>query len=322
LYSLIFEPLKSVLQGATDVVWYGHGPLGAVPPAVLVEKSPPRPQLRTPQEFASTHFLVDRYAFAALADLSLYAWHRDKAASARGEQRLLGVGAPMLTAEEVAGGPRSRSYDLAGGMDGKALAELPKLAESVDEMKALAAVVGDSNATLWLGPEASERRFVGDALKPYSLVALATHGFLPGEVRDVPEPALMLVLDPASKDRFDGILTSREIAGMQFDADLVILSACNTASADGRPRAETFTGLSQAFFTAGTRTLMVSHWPVMSGAAVQLTVDTVSGGSKDSLSWSRSLQRAMQSARRAGASSPIESHPSYWGPFVIVGDGR
>jgi len=322
LYSLIFEPLKSVMQGATDVVWYGHGPLGAVPPAVLVEKAPPRPQLRTPQEFASTRFLVDRYAFAALADLSLFAWHRDKTASARGEQRLLGVGAPMLTAEEVAGGPRSRSYDLAGGMDGKALAELPKLAESVDEMKALAGVVGDSNATLWLGPEATERRFVGDALKPYSLIALATHGFLPGEVRDVPEPALMLVLDPASKDRFDGILTSREIAGMQFDANLVILSACNTASADGRPRAETFTGLSQAFFTAGTRTLMVSHWPVMSGAAVQLTVDTVSGGSKDSLAWSRSLQRAMQSARRAGASSPIESHPSYWGPFVIVGDGH
>lgn len=322
LYRLVFEPLKTVLQGATDVIWYGHGPLGAVPPAVLVEKAPAKPLLRTPQEFATARFLVDRYAFATLADLSLFAWHRDKDIRARSGMRLLGVGAPMLTAEEVAGGPRSRSYDLAGGLDGKALAELPKLAESVDEMKALAGVVGDSNATLWLGPEATERRFVGDALRPYSLIALATHGFLPGEVRDVPEPALMLVLDPASKDRFDGILTSREIAGMQLDADLVILSACNTASADGRPRAETFTGLSQAFFTAGTRTLMASHWPVMSGAAVQLTVDTVAGGRKDALAWSRSLQRAMQAARRAGASSAIEAHPSYWGPFVIVGDGR
>ncbi len=138
----------------------------------------------------------------------------------------------------------------------------------------------------------------------------------------MPEPALMLALDPASSDRFDGILTSREIAGLQLDADFVILSACNTASADGRPRAEAFTGLSQAFFNAGARTLMVSHWPVMSGAAVQLTVDTVSGARKDSLTWSRSLQRAMQSVRRSGAASAIESHPSYWGPFVIVGDGR
>ncbi len=155
-----------------------------------------------------------------------------------------------------------------------------------------------------------------------ALIALATHGFLPGEVRDVPEPALMLALEPASKDRFDGILTSREIAGLQLDADLVILSACNTASADGRPRAETFTGLTQAFFTAGTRSMMVSHWPVMSGAAVQLSVDTLNGGKTQGLPWSRSLQQAMQAARKAGAPSPIESHPSFWGPFVIVGDGR
>lgn len=323
IYKLVFEPLKALLQGATDVVWYGHGPLGAVPPAVLVERAPAKALLRTPQEFAATRFLVDRYAFAALADLSLFAWHRDRHLSVTASNpRLLGVGAPMLSAEEVAGGPRSRSYDLAGGIDGKALAELPKLAESVDEMKALAGVVGESNATLWLGPEASERRFVGDALRPYPVIALATHGFLPGEIRDVPEPALMLALDPATRDRFDGILTSREIAGLQLDADLVILSACNTASADGRPRAETFTGLSQAFLNAGARSLMVSHWPVMSGAAVQLTVDTVSGNRKDSLQWSRSLQRAMQAVRRSGATSAIESHPSYWGPFVIVGDGR
>jgi CHAT domain-containing protein len=322
LYRLVFEPVSSSLQGIENVVWYGHGPLGAVPPAVLVTVAPSKAKLTTPTEFAGTRFLVDRYAFAALADLSLFAWHRDKPRPPRGEQRLLGVGAPMLTSEEVAGGPRSRSYELAGGLDGKALAELPKLAESVDEMRGLAGVVGESNATLWLGPDATERHFVGDALRAYPLIALATHGFLPGEVRDVPEPALMLALQPASKDRFDGILTSREIANLQLDADLVILSACNTASADGRPRAETFTGLTQAFFTAGTRSMMVSHWPVMSGAAVQLSVDTLTGGKTRGLSWSTSLQQAMQAARKAGAASPIESHPSYWGPFVIVGDGR
>jgi CHAT domain-containing protein len=322
LYRLVFEPVSKSLQGVTDVIWYGHGPLGAVPPAVLVVAPPSKAKLSTAAEFAATRFLVDRHAFAALADLSLFAWHRDKAPPQRHDQHLLGVAAPLLTAAEVAGGPRSKSYELAGGLDGKALADLPKLAESVDEMKGLAGVVGESNATLWLGPEASERRFVGDALLGFPLIALATHGFLPGEVRNVPEPALMLALDPASRDRFDGILTSREIAGLQLDADLVILSACNTGSADGRPRAETFTGLTQAFFTAGTRTMMVSHWPVMSGAAVQLSVGTLDLGMSHGLTWSRSLQQAMQAARKTGAASPIESHPSFWGPFVIVGDGR
>jgi len=322
LYQLIFAPTAGVLKGTTDILWYGHGPLGAVPPAVLVSAPPAKPRISEPADFAATPFLVERYSFAALADLSLFPWQRDRPPLHRESPRLLGVGAPLLTADEIAGGPRSRSYELAGGMDGKELAELPKLPESVDEMKGLAGVVGDSNATLWLGPDASERRFAGDALRGYPLIALATHGFLPGEIRNVPEPALLLALDPAGKDRFDGILTSREIASLQLDADLVILSACNTASGDGRPHGETFTGLSQAFIMAGTRSLMVSHWPVMSGAAVQLSVGTLRRTQRQDMPLARSLQQAMQELRKAGAASAIESHPSFWGPFVIVGDGR
>ncbi len=322
LYRLVFEPVAKTLQGVTEVSWYGHGPLGAVPPAVLVSAPPTKPLLRTPAEFKQTAFLVDRYAFAALADLSLFAWHRDKSQPPRSQQRFLGVGAPLLTSAEVAGGPRSRSYELAGGLDGKALSALPKLAEAIDEMRGLAGIVGEANATLWLGPDADEQRFVGDALRGYGLIALATHGFLPGEVRDVPEPSLMLALAPDRQDRFDGLLTSREIALLQLDAPLVILSACNTASADGRPRGETFTGLTQAFFNAGARSLMVSHWPVMSGAAVQLSVSTIERSQTPNATLSKSLQQAMQAARKAGAASAIEAHPSFWGPFVIVGDGR
>lgn len=322
IYRLVFEPVAKALQGVTDVVWFGHGPLGSVPPAVLVTAPPAKPQLTTPAEFSAARFLVDRYAFTTLADLSLFPWHRDKPPASRRDDRFLGVGAPMLTAEEVAGGPRARTYELAGGLDGKELAQLPKLAESVDEMKGLAAIIGESNSTLWLGPDANEQRFVGDSLRGYQTIALATHGFLSGEVRGVPEPALMLVLEPDRKDRYDGLLTSREIASLQLDANLVILSACNTAGADGRPRGETFTGLSQAFFTAGARSLMVSHWPVMSGAAVQLSVATVGESHKQGASLSRSLQIAMQQARKSGSANPIEAHPSYWGPFVIVGDGR
>ncbi len=322
LYRLVFGPNAKALQGITDILWYGHGPLGAVPPAILVTAPPVKAVLGAPADFAATPFLVDRYSFAALADLSLFPWQRDHPPTHRTDPRLLGVGAPLLTAEEISGEPRSRSYELAGGMDGKELADLPKLAESVDEMKGLAGVVGNSNATLWLGPEASERRFAGDALRGYPLIALATHGFLPGEVRNVPEPALLLALDPASKDRFDGVLTSREIASLQLDADLVILSACNTASGDGRPHGEAFTGLSQAFFIAGARSLMVSHWPVMSGAAVQLSVGTLQRAQEQDMPLARSLQQAMQELRKSGAASAIESHPSYWGPFVIVGDGR
>lgn len=322
LYRLVFAPVAASLAGVEHVIWFGHGALGAVPPAVLVSEPPPQATLRRPEDFGATRFLVDRFAFSALADLSLFPVHRNAPASGGHAKAFLGVGAPMLDAAQVAAGGRSKSYDLAGGMDGKTLAELPLLVESVDEMRALAAILGESSSTLWLGPDANEERFKGDALRGYRVIALATHGFLAYEVLNVPEPSLMLALALERKDRYEGLLTTRDIAALEMDAELVILSACNTAAADGRPRAETFTGLTQAFFTAGARSLMASHWPVMSGAAVHLSVATVDGASSQGKSLATSLQHAMQAARRDGATSELESHPSYWGPFVIVGDGR
>ncbi len=316
IYRLVFEPITGSLQGITDVVWFGHGPLGSVPPAVLVTAPPAGPKLSAPAELSADAGSSSTDTLSpTLADLSLFPWHRDKPPAVRRDDRFLGVGAPLLTTDELVGGPRSRTYELAGGLDGKELSQLPKLAESVDEMKGLASIIGEANSTLWLGPEASEKRFVGDGLRGYQTIALATHGFVSGEVRDVPEPALMLVLDPEARDRFDGILTSREIAGLQLDANLVLLSACNTAAADGRPRGETFTGLSQAFFTAGARSLMVSHWPVMSGAAVQLTVGTVGGSRKTGDSLAGSLQLAMQETRRSGADERDRGAPVLLGPL-------
>ncbi len=322
LYRLIFEPVAASLKDVKHVIWYGHGPLGSVPPAVLVAKKPPKALLSTPKQFGQTQFLVDRFAFSALADLSLFPVHRKAAVQLAHNKAFLGIGAPMLDAAAVSGGPRSKSYDLAGAMDGKALSELPVLAESVDEINGLAAALGTNRSTIWLGPDANEKRFKDDALRGYQVVALATHGFMAYEVHNIPEPSLMLALAPDATDRFDGLLTTREIVDLKLDADLVVLSACNTAAADGRPRSETFTGLTQAFFTAGARTLMASHWPVMSGAAVQLSVATIDASRKQNQPLAISLQHAMQAARRNGAASPIESHPSYWGPFVVVGDGN
>jgi CHAT domain-containing protein len=81
-----------------------------------------------------------------------------------------------------------------------------------------------------------------------------------------------LVLTPPAKGsaQDDGLLTASEVAGLDLDADWVILSACNTASGD-RAGAEALSGLARAFFYAGARSLLVSHWPVNSWAAVLLT---------------------------------------------------
>ena len=82
----------------------------------------------------------------------------------------------------------------------------------------------------------------------------------------------MLLTPPAQGSLDDdGYLAAGEIAQLKLNADWVLLSACNTAAADGTPGAEGLSGLAKAFFYAGTRSLLVSHWAVASEATVLLT---------------------------------------------------
>ena len=123
----------------------------------------------------------------------------------------------------------------------------------------------------------------------------------------------------------DGLLSASEIArDIQLDADWVVLSACNTVAGE-RPGAEGLSGLTRAFFYAGTRALLVSHWPVESSAATALTTRLFTiARTHPELSRAEALRRAMQALLdQTGSPSigPHMAHPMYWAPFVVVGQG-
>jgi hypothetical protein len=117
----------------------------------------------------------------------------------------------------------------------------------------------------------------------------------------------------------DGYLTASEIAGLKLDADWVILSACNTA-AGGAQGAEALSGLARAFIYAQPRALLVSHWPVRSAATVKL----ITGAMKrlvanKAMGRAEAMRQLMLDLIDHG--KPCESHPAYWAPFVVVGEG-
>jgi hypothetical protein len=85
------------------------------------------------------------------------------------------------------------------------------------------------------------------------------------------EPALVLTPPAAPAPDNDGLLTASKIATLKLNADWVVLSACNTAAGDGTSDAGGLSGLAKAFFYAGARSLLVSHWEVPSLATVALT---------------------------------------------------
>jgi hypothetical protein len=129
------------------------------------------------------------------------------------------------------------------------------------------------------------------------------------------EPALLLTPPDAASEQDDGLLTASEVAKLRLDADWVILSACNTAAADGTPSAEALSGLASAFLYAGARSLVGSHWYVNSEAAVKLTTDMFAEPRrKPDTPRAEALRRSIGrgSSKAARGPIPLIGPPSSW----------
>ena len=95
--------------------------------------------------------------------------------------------------------------------------------------------------------------------------------------------------------------------------------ACNTA-VDGTPGAEGLSGLAKAFFYAGSRALLVSHWPVFSNAAVAITTRMLKEPARPGVGRAEAHRHAML-ALIDDTDNPHYAHPMFWAPFVVVGEG-
>jgi CHAT domain-containing protein/tetratricopeptide (TPR) repeat protein len=197
------------------------------------------------------------------------------------------------------------------------------LPETAEELCAVAAAVGADADEVHLAAGATERKVKqlsrdGELVK-YRMLHFATHGALAGELSGTSEPGLMLTPPNAPSEEDDGYLSASEIAALKLDADWVILSACNTA-AGGAANAEALSGLARAFIYAGARALLVSHWPVYSEATKTLVTGAIREMARDGhVGRAEALRRAMLALADSG--DPAESHPAYWAPFVVVGEG-
>ena len=199
-------------------------------------------------------------------------------------------------------------------------AALPQLPDTADELNAVARDLGVAAADIHLGEDASETTVKRAALADYRIVYFATHGLVAGDVRGVAEPSLALSIPAVPSELDDGLLTASEVAQLKLNADWVVLSACNTIAGD-KPGAEALSGLARAFFYAGARALLVSHWAVNSEAATRLSIATFDRLKADpKLGRAEALRQAML-AYLGDTSSPRNAYPAFWAPFALVGEG-
>ena len=164
-----------------------------------------------------------------------------------------------------------------------------------------------------------QRSASGD-LARRNVVLFATHGLVPFEAPGVDQPSLAMAHDPS--DSAGSLLTLEDVMSLRLNADWVILSACNTASAD-RAGGDPLSGLSRGFFFAGARAMLVTHWEVESESAAVITTKTVEAyAASSTLSRAQALQRTSIALIDANGTPPLWSHPAYWAPYALVGDGR
>jgi len=209
----------------------------------------------------------------------------------------------------------------------RALARMNRLPATREELLAIAKVLGaDPDAALYLGPQATETKVrelntVG-RLGQTRVLAFATHGLLAGEATGLTQPALVLTPPAVPSELDDGLLSLEDILQLKLPyTDWVVLSACNTAAADRS--GEGLSGLARAFFFAGARALLVSHWSVddratraLMTAIFQRQTDT------STLTPAEMVRRGMLAlmAQAAGTTTYF-AHPYAWAPFFLVGEG-
>ena len=187
------------------------------------------------------------------------------------------------------------------------------LPDAENEVRRLAQIYGASSHVL-VGAEAREDRWKSEA-PDYRVVHIAAHGVLDDAS---PMYSHLLLAHPEHGSKEDGLLEAWEIMNVPLKAELVILSACETAR--GRVAAgEGILGLMWAVFVAGSPATLVSQWRVDSASSTALMVAfhqewNANGGGM-------SKARALQAASVAVLRTPGFSHPFHWAGFILAGDG-
>ena len=176
------------------------------------------------------------------------------------------------------------------------------------------------SADIHLRNDASEATVKKLPLADYRVVYFATHGLVAGDVKGLAEPSLALTLPDKSSDVDDGLLTASEVARLKLHADWVVLSACNTI-AGGKPGAEALSGFARAFFYAGARALLVTHWNISSLAAVALVTKTFNIMAAEKVGRAEALRRSMLALMNDEADNGVNAYPAYWAPFAVIGEG-
>ncbi|MCY7271779.1 MAG: CHAT domain-containing protein [Sphingomonas bacterium] len=324
LYLELFGAIDGEVQGLKHLVFEPDGPMLQLPPYLLISKQGGldayQARLKLPKADAFDMRGVDwlgrgRQISISVSPRSFLDVRAIAPSRARGAYLGLGDNAPV-TIKPVAAVADDCDWPVQTWQSPISSAEL-LLASTI---------FGPANSKLMTGAAFTDTALLkDDQLDKYRILHFATHGLVTAPRPDCPpRPALVTSFGgPGS----DGLLSFREIFELKLDADVVILSACDTAgaaSASASREAGVMTGgnyaldgLVRAFIGAGARSVIASHWAVPD--SYNATKRLISGLIEAKPG--QPLADALAGAQRGLMDDAQTSHPFYWAAFIILGDG-
>jgi CHAT domain-containing protein len=330
LYQALLQPLEKILAGKARLITVVNTPFDSLPMGVLVT-APPTGSDVEPADLRATPWLMRRQALVSLPAVSSLRALRMNANPRVASEPFRGYGAPLLGPKpgaappekiNVASGGAVSSLYRGGALDRAAFDQLAPLPQTEGELKAIAAALGAGPDAVRVGAAATAAAVLKDDLSRFRVVAFATHGLLAGELSGLEEPALVFTPPETPTPDDNGLVTASQAAKLDLAADWVVLSACNTAGGDGAPGAEGFSGLARAFFYAGAKSLLVSHWPVRDDVAARMTTRMFAGLRGDGALARAEAHRRVTLEIIDDARDASLAHPAVWAPFVVVGEGK
>lgn len=343
IYRRILSPVEKGWKNARNLLFVTQGPLASLPISLLSTKSislaPERGGLF--MRYRDVAWLARSHAVSVLPSVaSLRSFNRAMVAKAS-QKPFVGFGDPFFSPAQATEAKQSektqiqvasrgfqlRSRPRTRTVSDAEIERLPRLPDTRQEILEVASALKADTADVYLGQRASETLVKSLDLTPYRIISFATHGLVPGDLNGLDQPALALSSPEVTGEDNDGLLTMGEIMGLKLNADWAILSACNTAAAEGEGT-EAVSGLGKAFFYAGAKALLVSNWPVHSGATTTLMIELFRRQAGDvSLKRNEALrQTRVQLIDELGFEIDGKlafsyAHPIFWAPFTLVGDG-
>lgn len=302
---MLSSQLDSLGPGIKSLIIVPDGPLARLPFATLTVRKQDFDDGVDKARYRDLNYLVKevsiRYAFSASL---LYSSNHQPNPDRKVQGNFIGF-APRYLGKGV----NSKNVALR-----KAVADdegiLSPLRFNETEVKNIAQIVGGE---VFLGDEATEMAFKNNA-PVYSIIHIAAHGLVNDSLPDYSGIAFSTV---STEDTInDGFLQSYELYNMQLQADLVVLSACETAVGQWQ-NGEGLISIARAFKYAGSRNILASQWTIDDENTAELMqlfyINLKSGLQKDV---------ALRQAQLDFLETSIYSHPAFWGAYALWGDNE